>query len=292
MRGCIQGSLVAAIVTAVLAVGAQAQNEADYQKVLQDKSPAFVTIKFVLKMKMGGMGESETESEITGAMIDPKGLVLCSNTQLGGIAGFMKSMGREMTATPTDLKVLVGEETEGLEAKLLARDTELDLAWVQIKDPGQRKFAYVNLANGAEAKVGQLVIGVRRMAKYFDRATVVSESRVAGVTRKPRRLYVPILPLTNNLGLPVFASDGKVVGVAVLQMPSDEDQEDSPAAMFSRMSSLQDMMSGMILPAADVVEATQRARQTAATQPADTQEAVPAKAASPKAKPAEATDDE
>jgi S1-C subfamily serine protease len=293
MRRCIQGSFVAAIVMAVLAVGARAETAADYQKVLQDKSPAFVTIKFVLKMKMGGMGDSETESEITGAMIDPKGLILCSNTQLGGIAGFMRSMGREITATPSDLKVLVGEDTEGLEAKLLARDTELDLAWVQIKEPGDRKFSYVNMANGADAKVGELVIGVRRMAKYFDRAVVVSESRVAGVTKKPRRLYVPVLPLTNNLGLPVFSPEGKVLGVAVLQMPSDEDQEDSPAAMFSKMSSLQDMMSGMILPAADVVEATQRARQTAATQPADAQEAAPAKSAAPKAKsaPAEGGDE-
>jgi hypothetical protein len=72
-------------------------------------------------------------------------------------------------------------------------------------------------------------------------------------------------------------------------MPGDEDEEDSPAAMFSRMSSMQEMMSGMILPAADVIDATQRARQTAATQPADAEEAAPkaaAEKAAPKARPA------
>jgi len=288
MRGFLRSGLVMMTVLAVVAAGAgsaRAQAPADYQKVLQDKSPAFVTIKFVLKMKMGGMGESETETEITGAMIDPKGVILCSNTQLGGIAGFMRSMGREVSATPTDIKVLIGEDTEGLAAKVMARDTELDLAWVQIKEPGEKKFACVDLKDGADGKVGQPVVSVRRMAKYFDRVTVIGESRVAGVTKKPRRLYVPTLPLTSNLGLPVFTPEGKVLGVAVLQMPSDEDEEDSPAAMFSRMSSLQEMMSGMILPAADVIEATQRARQTAATQPADAEEAAP-KAAAPKARPA------
>ena len=122
------------------------------------------------------------------------------------------------------------------------------------------------------------------MAKYFDRVPVIGESRLAGVTKKPRRLYVPTLPLTSNLGLPVFTPDGKVLGVAVLQMPSDEDEEESPAAMFSRMSSLQEMMSGMILPAAEVIEATQRARQTAATQPADAEEeAAPAAPSAPPA---------
>jgi hypothetical protein len=290
MRGFIQRSLAVAMVVAVTAAApgaAAGQTQGDFQKMLHEKAPAFVTIKFVLKMKMGGMGESETETEITGAMIDAKGLVLCSNTQLGGIAGFMRSMGREISATPTDIKVLVGEDTEGLEAKLLARDTELDLAWVQIKEPGDRKFAFVNLDNAAQAEVGQPVVAVRRMAKYFDRATVVDESRVAGVTKKPRRLYVPMLPLTSNLGLPVFTPDGKVLGVAILQMPSEEDQEEGPAAMFSRMSSLNDMMSGMILPTADVVDATRRARQTAATRPADEGESEAApKPGAPKAKPA------
>lgn len=290
MHGFSRIGLVIVIALAVLtatATRARAEASADYQKVLQDKAGAFVTIKFVLKMKMGGMGESETETEITGAMIDPKGLVICSNTQLGGIAGFMRSLGREVSATPTDIKVLAGEDTEGLAAKVLARDTELDLAWVQIKEPGEKKFAFVNLKEGVDGKVGQLMVGVRRMAKYFDRVTVMTESRVAGVTKKPRKLYVPTLPLTANLGLPVFSAEGKVLGVAVLQMPSDEDQEESPAAMFSRMSNLQEMMSGMVLPAAEVVEATQRARQTAATQPADAEEDAP-KAADPKAKAAPA----
>ena len=39
---------------------------------------------------MGGMGDQESDSEVTGVMIDPKGLVLCSNTQLGGFTGIMK----------------------------------------------------------------------------------------------------------------------------------------------------------------------------------------------------------
>jgi hypothetical protein len=268
--------MVAVVAVAATAVMGEA-TPAEYQKVLADRSSAFVTIKFVLQVKMGGMGDNESEMEITGVMIDPKGLVLTSNTQLGGIGGMMRQMGREITTTPTSIKVLVGDDTEGLEAKLIARDTELDLAWVQIKDAGNKKFDAINLASGTTAKAGQVLIGIRRAGKFLDRIPVIVESRVAGVAKKPREMYVPTLPLSSVLGLPVFTSDGKVLGVAIMQMPSDEDEDQNPAAMFSRMSSMQEMMYGFVLPAKDVVEATQRAKQTAATQPVDDEKAAPAK---------------
>jgi hypothetical protein len=75
------------------------------------------------------------------------------------------------------------------------------------------------------------------------------------------------LPLTSNLGLPLFTAEGKVLGVAVMQTP-DEGMDESPAAMFSRMATLQEMMSGLILPADEVVEATRRALEVA-DKPAD-----------------------
>ncbi len=257
-------------VAAAVAMGAsiaRAQSAQDYQRILKEKSPAFVTIKYLLQVKMGGMGEVESEMETTGVLIDSKGLVLASNTQLGGIGGFMRSLGQEITTTPTDIKVLIGEDVEGLEARVVARDTELDLAWVRLKEEPEKPLPYVDLKKAAgEAQVGQPLVGVRRLSKFFDRVSVVNETRVAGTARKPRRLYVPTLPLTSNLGLPLFTTDGQVLGVAVLQTPSEEDMDESPAAMFSRMASLQEMMSGVILPADEVVEATRRALEVAGKQ--------------------------
>lgn len=295
MYGCIRSGLVGIVMLAVVAgVSAGALGEAtptDYQKVLQDRSPSFVTIKFVLQVKMGGMGDNESEMEITGVMIDPKGLVLTSNTQLGGIGGMMRQMGREITTTPTAIKVLVGEDTEGLDARLIARDSELDLAWVQIKEPGDKKFTYINLSSGTQAKPGQALIGIRRAGKFLDRIPVLVESRVAGVAKKPREMYVPTLPLSSVLGLPVFTADDKVLGVAIMQMPTEDEQDQNPAAMFSRMSSMQEMMYGFVLPAKDVIEATQRAKQTAATQPIEEEKAPATKSAKPADKSAEQADE-
>jgi len=246
--------------------------EAEYGRWMAEKAPALVTVKYVLKVKMGGMfgggDDEETDSEITGVVIDPSGLVLCSNTQLGGVFSmmgqFMGPMAAGMTITPTDIKVLVGDDTEGIEAKLVARDTELDLAWVRISEPGERKFAACDLARSAEAKIGHRLFGVRRMGKYFDRAVTVSECRVGGITKKPRELYVPSGAVSGAAGLPLFNAEGLPVGIVVMQMPDTEGEEANPLSMLGGLLGMQDSFGGLILPAAEVVKATKRALETAA----------------------------
>lgn len=267
MRSYIESVLVKVVVVAVLAgaaLNAMAQSPAESRKILREKSPAFVTIKYIMKIKAAGK-QSEVQDECTGVVIDPKGLILASNTRLGGLGAYYRSVGRDVTTTPTELKVLIGEDTEGLDAKVVTRDTELDLVWVQIKDVGDRKLAFIDLADSQEADTGDAVIIIRRMSKLFDRAAVIAQTTIAGVTAKPRKLYVPVLPVAAEFGLPVFSPAGKVVGVPVLHGLNDRDQDESDRA--ARAADMQELRSGLILPAADVVEATKRARQTAATQP-------------------------
>lgn len=262
---------LAATISSMAWASAPADDGETFGKLLKEKTSAIVTIKFTLKVNMGGMfggGEQENESEVNGVMIDEKGLVLCSNTQLSGFIGmmrqFMGPMGGNITATPTDLKVLVGDDTEGRDAEIVARDTELDLAWVRMKEPGEQKYAYVDFSQSAVPKVGQQVYVLRRMGKYFARCAVAADGRIAGTTAKPRDLYVPAGNVGAAHGLPVFLADGKPVGVVVMQVPESEGDASNPLAMLGRMSGMQDMMSGLILPAAEVVKATQRALETAA----------------------------
>lgn len=260
-----------AVAVALVASTARAGDGEAFTKLLTDKSSAMVSIKFVLKVNMGGMfgggGEEETETEINGVLIDAKGLVLCSNTQLAGFVGMMKQfmgeMGSQISATPTDIKVLVGDDSEGKEAEIIARDTELDLAWVRVKVPGEVPFPFVDFSQAATGKVGQEVYALRRMGKYFARSTVGADGRIAGTTSKPRDLLVPSGTIATAYGMPVFHADGKPIGVVVMQMPDAEGSGGNPMAMLGRMSGMQDMMNGFILPAAEVVKATKRAMETA-----------------------------
>lgn len=247
------------LVLSALTRPAVAADGSGYSKLLQEKSAAIVTIKYVLKLKMGGMGNQENETEITGFVIDPKGVVLCSNSQLDGFASLMRMMGRDLTATPTELKILIGDDTEGLEAELISHDTELDLAWLKLKEPPPKPLAHIDLNQGVAVQTGQEIVSVRRLDSFFGRSAIVSTGRIAGKTDSPRDLLIPDGGTAGALGLPVFTLDGKVIGVAVLQTPDEEDVEANPTLMRSRMSSMQDMMAGFILPSAAVVKATKQA---------------------------------
>lgn len=237
---------------------ARADETATFEKLHSSYSPSIVTIKFVLKVK-SSMGEQENESEATGAMIDAKGLVLCSNSQIGGFSAAVKKMlarrGGDVSATPTDIKVMVGDDVEGVEGKVVARDSDLDLAWVQIKTPPAKPYAFIDFSKATNVRAGDRIYCLRRLDKYYDRSIVISEGWVAGTTKKPRDLFVPGGTIASAVGLPVYLHGGEPIGVIITQMA--EDDED--------MRNMQRTSGAFVLPAGEVVRATQRAKESAAS---------------------------
>jgi hypothetical protein len=100
------------------------------------------------------------------------------------------------------------------------------------------------------------------MSKFFDHALSVAEGRVGGHTKKPRPLMIPAGfggSQREFLGAPMFAADGKVVGVNILQVPDKEDMEGGEAGENS--------FGILLLPAAEVVKATVRGKEMAAKNP-------------------------
>ena len=272
----------AALAAALLAAGAAAPaaaaeaDEAAFRRVLAERAPAVVTVRFVLKIELGGTmggamgGEGqEAEGEISGVVVDPGGLVLCSNTLLGGFANLLgRLMGGgsdfEVKATPTDLEVLIGDATEGLPARLVARDSDLDLAWLQIETP-PAALASIDLATGVPARVGEPFVAVRRLDKVFARAPALIEGRIGGETTKPRRLWVPAASQFGGHGLPVFNGEGALLGITVMQFPDADDAGGGgPMAMMLESSRLEEVLSAVILPASEVARATALARELAA----------------------------
>lgn len=233
--------LFAGIVTIAMSISAaRAAEPVNYAKFVADRADALVVLKFVLKA-----GEQEIDAECAAVMIEPTGLAICSSVGVGGSRG-----------TPTALKVLVGDDDNGVEAKLLARDSELDLAWVQVKSPPTKPYVFVDLTKSAVPVLGDTLVSLRRMVKYFDRAPALNMGHMVGTTRKPRDLYVPG-GMAVDPGGPIFASDGRVVGFVVLQVPDPEDRRGSPAQAFGRERDY----GNVILPTADVVKATERAKK-------------------------------
>lgn len=252
-------TLLLIITAACLALGAapssaRAEDAAVFEHLKEQVSPALVTIKYVLKQR-SSFGSFDSEIEITGAMIEPDGLVLCASSRLGG------GRGRFGRATPTDIRVLTGDDPEGLDARIIVRDSDLDLAWVRIKEPGDRQFPYVDLAKDAEAELGRPLFALNRMGRFFDRAPLVTSGYVAGQAQKPRRLVVAGGAIELVPGLPVFDAEGAVFGVSVIQRPDEEEMEASAGGAFSLVGSTG---AGLILPAEQVRNATAQAKALAA----------------------------
>lgn len=239
---------------------ARGADSVDYGKIREKAAPAMVNVKCVLKVQGPG-GSRETESEFTALMIDRKGLVLCSSMNLG-LAGWMRRMG---SVTPTDIKVLIGDDTEGVKAKLLAGDSELDLSWLQIEEPNEDGYDYVDFSKSRSASLGERIVGVKQLDKYFDRAVVVSEGRIGGRTSKPRELLVPSGGLETEVGMPVFAIDGSPIGVVVTQSPDSEDM-DMRRRLFSGGTP------AFILPVEELSKATKRAQAAAESEEEEEEE--------------------
>lgn len=261
-RGPLPVLLTAAL--AISAVTAAAASEP--HELLLQRAQALVTVKFVLVIEMEGASNREIEGETSCLVIAEDGLAVCSNAELGGFAslvGRLMGRGGALTAQPTKLEVEV-DEGDNLSAKVVTRDSDRDLVWLQI-ELGERELPFIGLDSGVELAVGEAFYTVRRLGAFFGRAPLIGEGKVGAVVERPRRLRVPAVPLNVGYGVPVFDAAGDLAGITVLQLPgADEDTAgliDGYPSFLTGSTKLQDMASGLILSAAELQRATRLARE-------------------------------
>jgi len=218
MRTLLLWAAFAASITAVAGSGAFAEEEGSnpYAELLKSKSPALVSVKFVMKIEMMGQSQ-EMNRELTGVMVDPVGLVMVSNTQLG--AG-MRIRGRRGMGgggvKASKFKIAFPGEDKEFDAIKGASDSKLNLAFLRIKNLEGRKVEFVDFAKAAPVKVGQELVGVDRYGKGFDYAPHFNLVRVAGEIKQPRVMYA-VAGGGVAQGLPLFDTKGRVAGAIASQ---------------------------------------------------------------------------
>ncbi len=253
----------ALLLSLLITTSVQAADDPAYARMLGAKSPSLVTIKYVLTLT-APQGEQEKEQETTGVIVDPKGMIMASNIKMGDIERVFQIMyqGRAsgISSKVKEIKVLIGDDRVGVDAEFIARDSELDLAWLRLKDPRDAPYPHVDLQNKADPQVGDRVLSVRRLGRYFDHVPVVGEGRVAGIIAKPRKLYKLSGDAGEGIGLPVYSAKGKILGFSVMQLPDLDDIGGDFAAAIGGREELQTLASGLILPIDNVIQATERAK--------------------------------
>jgi hypothetical protein len=247
----------AAVVATATTAAEDAAGENTLAKLASERSKSAVTIKFINK----GDGEDQ-EVEVPGTMISGDGLVLTSNF-------FFPDGG-----SPSEIKVLVGDDTQGVDAKFVARDSELALAWVRVDAKPSEAYAFVDFSKGATVELGDEIFTVRKMGKFFGQAPIINEGEVAAITTKPRALIIPNngLQMRGEIALPVYTEAGEPVGLTTFIMPEEDE-------MGGAGNPLRGAEAGMILSAKDVAEATAKAIENSASA-----------AEAPSAEPAASTD--
>ena len=235
--------LAAAALAALSPRAAFADDPGSLEAQVEKKAPAIVSLKFVLKAEGGG---GESNGEAVGAMADPSGLVVLSNDHF--------------TGSPRQLKVLFGNDPTEHEAVLVAKDTKLGLAWVQVLDLGDKPAAAVDLLKPADIKVGLALFGVSRSGRGFDYAPSVERLYVSAKIEKPRAMW-GVAGEFGEAGLPVFDLAGNAVGVLSDQGGSDAVSEEEPSASKTCLLPLDVVAKSLALAKKRVPEAVAKAKE-------------------------------
>lgn len=235
------------------------------QERLVAKAKSLVRVRFVLKVQAGG-NERELDSEATCLVIAAQeALLLCSNNELGGSFGTMallvnRGQGPAILSTVKEIKVQIGTDSQGQSARLIARDSDRDLAWLRLDAiPAGAAIEALEVGSSETPPVGAPIFRLRRLDRFFGDQAVVESASVGALLEQPRRLILASDLDGGVLGAPVFDVDGKLVGITVAQLPSGEDFAGSAAGVRGlpgQSSRYDDMVGNLILPSAEIVKAT------------------------------------
>lgn len=183
----------------------------DAAKFMEAKAPTVVTVKSVLKIN-----DSESNSERSGCVVDPQGVVMLQNW-----ASTRFRSPSSLKVTPTKIRVIFDGDEKEYDAVLGATDSKLGLAFVRVKDLAGKKITAVDFAAGVEVKLGDELAGVIRTDQGFDYAPYYGTTRVVGQVTKPRSMWI----VTGFLpqGHPLYTTDGRAAGVIVQQSGATDD---------------------------------------------------------------------
>ncbi len=237
-----------------------------FQTLIDNTAPAIVTVKAVqsISITMAGRGAQEEEDkvEMRGVVVDPSGLVMVSDSGLnnGAIARMFGDDPRiDIAISTNDIFVVFENEETEYTARLVATDTELDLAFLMIDELEGRELTAIDFSQaGGEAAIGSMVYGVTRFGRSFDFAPYFTRAMLSGKVKKPRKLW----HLTGAIetGLPLFTEAGALLGVGITVLPDGEEGQ----GLGARLAAAQGGAAVMLLATKKVHALIERAKQQAA----------------------------
>lgn len=239
-----------------------------YKQVLEKVQSNIVTVRAVIKIDVKAEDESESnESKFTlqGVVLTSDGLIMASGVLLSSesfkqLVGIEDDESVSLTITPQSFKVIFGAETKEYEAKLVATDSQLGIAFLKITNLEGRTVTPIAFSN-EELAVGKELLSVSRLPKGYDYAPYFSTGRIISEVSKPRKAYL-MEGNISELGLPVYNMKGEAVGVLVILQHGLKDEE---VDFGFRSNFGDDSRAAFLLPAAALRPLIEQAIQRAAS---------------------------
>jgi S1-C subfamily serine protease len=218
-----------AVGTSASVRGQSPDERAAARDLIKKRGDAVVMVLATIKIRVNieGRDQSQEQAAQTNAtVIDSSGLAVLSLSTLEPDDVMSRQLTQrfggnahvDVTSEPTDIRMHLADGRE-LPAKLVLKDTDLDLAFVRPTEPLTGPMTFVDAPSG-KASLLDLVFVVQRTSEATGWTTGASFGSVQLVIDKPRTYY--LLAMSGGaagFGSPLFDTSGKFVGITVMRNP-------------------------------------------------------------------------
>jgi hypothetical protein len=203
------------------------KSEATWRKLLKDHANCVTWVSATVRVEVSAGGRSmppqEQKLEALGTIIAEDGLTVLSLSRVDPTATLLsriRTPGGSVNVNYTEVLLLMQDGTE-VPAKLLLKDTDLDLAFVlPIKDEDKKSkkriFPYVPRSSRSKAPLPlDEVVSLGKLGRNLYRQSTLKKGWVNAVIEKPRKYFV----IENTSpGTPVFDREANWLGIVVYKM--------------------------------------------------------------------------
>lgn len=259
-------------ILSLLALPAAAEESATpHEALIKAKADSVVALKFVLKVELtfGGQSQNrEINGSAMGVVVDSSGLIMTDASNFDPRLGIGRAMRRQVqvNAVPNNLRVIFPGDDKEHPAILGAKDSKLGLAFVLIKDLGDKQVSILDIENTAEPKIGEMLYAVMRLDQGFDYAPMCGQARVIGKVSKPRDMWA-LADGNTMIGHPLYNATGAVTGICVRQEGVGEDSATRPFVLPLKIAAATVRMAKK--ESADALEEILEAEEEAAAEAAE-----------------------
>lgn len=213
-------------ILAMLAAAAPPDLESVARSTAEQSGRAVVTVRLVLKLKLSGQ-EHEQKMEVPGVVIDPSGLTVASASSIdpSGALRRMVDAQRQRVTLESEVKetVLLLEDGTELDAVVVLKDTDLDLAFIRPRDAGLKLSAIALKPRAGTVPLLTRIFVLGRLGKLGNRALGVATGEVRAFVRGPAPYYVTDGETSGFVGSLAYTADGVPLGIFVKRFATSID---------------------------------------------------------------------